>query len=132
VDQNYFGGKRKQTIGLAEGVCQICERTPKKALSSHHVIGKENDPDNEILVALCSGCHNIVTQLGGRNFTESQWESLISFVWLRKNGADAMRDALSLHVCVDIDVDTAEFNEEEAEEFLNSGAITVTEGESTA
>lgn len=123
VDQDYFGGKRKNTIGLAEGVCQICGRTPKKALSSHHVIGKENDPENDFLVALCSGCHNIVTQLGSRNFTENQWESLISFVWLRKNGADAVNESVSLHVCVDIDVDDSQFDEDEVEEFLADAEV---------
>jgi 5-methylcytosine-specific restriction endonuclease McrA len=103
TDQNYFGGKRKDTIGLAEGICQICGRAPKKGLSAHHVLGKENDPDNEWLVALCSGCHNMVTALGLRDFTEEQWEALISFAWLRRNGAVRFAEVNTIHVCVDID-----------------------------
>jgi len=88
VDHSYFGGNRKNTIGLAEGICQLCGNKPEKALSSHHVIGKENDPENKYLVALCSGCHNIVTILGGRRFaaTEEAWEVLIQLVLLRKYG----------------------------------------------
>lgn len=89
VDRTYFGGRRRETVGLVEGVCQLCARTDAKALSSHHVIGKENDPLNEILVALCSGCHNIVTLLGGRAFVDDPraWEALISLAWMRKHGA---------------------------------------------
>lgn len=102
VDQNYFGGKRSQTIGLAEGRCQICGRTPTKGLSSHHVLGKENDPDNDWLVALCSGCHNVVTALGGRDFDETQWEALVSFSWLRRHGATFDHDDV-VHVTVEID-----------------------------
>lgn len=88
IDQSYFGGKRNETIGLAEGICQLCSRHVKEGLSSHHVIGKENDPDNDFLIALCRGCHQIVTILGGRNFLENAetWESLIQLVILRKEG----------------------------------------------
>jgi hypothetical protein len=55
------------------------------------MIGKENDPNNDWLIALCPGCHQIVTILGGRNFagTPEVWESLIQLVLIRKNGADA-------------------------------------------
>jgi hypothetical protein len=106
VDQEYFGGKRKHTIGLAEGICQVCGRQPKKGLSSHHVLGKENDPDNNYLVALCSGCHDMVTALGARDFTEQQWEALISLAYLRRHGGEDLKDIV--HVCVDIDT----YNEE--------------------
>ena len=90
VDQSYFGGRRKETIGLNEGICQLCNQHKHKGLSSHHIKGKENDPDNEHLIALCSGCHNIVTLLAGRRFaaTEEAWEVLIQLVLLRKNGHD--------------------------------------------
>lgn len=88
VDKNYFGGRRRETIGLAEKQCQLCGRKDIKGLSSHHAIGKENDPENEFLVALCPGCHQIVTILGGRNFsgTPEIWEALIQLVLIRKNG----------------------------------------------
>lgn len=90
VDNGYFGGRRRETIGLAEATCQLCGRQNVKGLSSHHMIGKENDPNNDWLIALCPGCHNIVTILGGRNFagTPEVWESLIQLVLIRKHGAD--------------------------------------------
>jgi len=89
TNQSYFGGKRNNTIGLAERTCQLCSRTNIKGLSSHHVIGKENDPENEYLIALCPGCHQIVTILGGRTFTGEPevWEALIQLVMMRKRGA---------------------------------------------
>lgn len=88
VDNGYFGGKRRETIGLAERTCQLCGRKDVKGLSSHHMLGKENDPENDHLVALCPGCHNLVTLLGGRNFTGTPeiWEGLIQLVLIRKNG----------------------------------------------
>ena len=88
VDYSYFGGKRRETIGLLEGICQLCGQHTPSGLSSHHMLGKENDPDNEHLIALCSGCHNIVTILGGRRFvaTPEAWEVLIQLVVTRKNG----------------------------------------------
>jgi len=84
VDQSYFGGKRNTTIGLAEKTCQVCNRKNVKGLSSHHVIGKENDADNDYLIALCRGCHQLVTILGRRKFDVSIWEKLIKLVTLRK------------------------------------------------
>lgn len=106
VDNSYFGGKRRQTIGLLEGICQLCGSTPDKGLSSHHMLGKENDPDNEHLIALCSGCHNIVTILGGRRFvaTEEAWEVLMQLVITRKNGHDS--DFRGVYTTVSIDMIT--------------------------
>lgn len=88
TDAGYFGGRRRETIGLAEKQCQLCGRKNVKGLSSHHAIGKENDPNNEFLIALCPGCHHLVTLLGGRNFTGTPeiWEGLIQLVLIRKNG----------------------------------------------
>lgn len=63
TDATYFGGRRKDTVGLAEGVCQLCSRHVDKGLSSHHVFGKANDPENKHLLALCRGCHQIVSEL---------------------------------------------------------------------
>lgn len=103
TNKDYFGGKRGTTIGLASGTCQCCGRHPKKGLSSHHVFGKENDPDNDCLVALCARCHNVITALGAVNFDERQWEAIISFSWLRKHGDDPECRRKALHVCVEID-----------------------------
>lgn len=114
IDNGYFGGRRRETIGLAERICQLCGRKDVKGLSSHHMIGKENDPENEHLVALCPGCHNLVTLLGGRNFaaTPDVWEGLIQLVIIRKNGADP--SFRGVYCSVEIEPIT-DINEEEYE-----------------
>lgn len=108
VDYSYFGGRRRETIGLLEGVCQLCGQHTPKGLSSHHIKGKENDPDNEFLIALCQGCHNIVTLLSGRRFvaTEEAWEVLMQLVIMRKNGHNP--DFRGVFTSVDIDFITTE------------------------
>lgn len=102
VDNSYFGGRRRETVGLAEGVCQLCGEKVAKGLSSHHIKGKENDPDNEYLIALCQGCHQIVTIVSGRRFaaTTEAWEVLIQLVLMRKNGHNS--DFLGVYTAVDI------------------------------
>ncbi len=102
-DRQYFGGKRRQTIGLASGICQLCERKVKKGLSSHHVLGKENDPENDYLIALCQGCHKIVSLLAGRNFIKKveAWENLIQLCLLR-NVKTLMPETTSVYTCVEI------------------------------
>lgn len=118
VDNSYFGGKRRQTIGLLEGICQLCGQHTVKGLSSHHMLGKENDPDNEHLIALCSGCHNIVTILGGRKFvaTEEAWEVLMQLVIIRKNGHD--ENFRGVYTTVSIDMITADNEHLYADEDL--------------
>lgn len=108
VDNSYFGGRRRETIGLLEGVCQLCGNHTPKGLSSHHMRGKENDPDNEHLIALCQGCHQIVTILGGRRFvaTEEAWEVLMQLVIIRKNGHDP--NFKGVYTTVSIDMITAD------------------------
>lgn len=113
-DESYFGGNRRNTIGLDEGICQLCGRRTVKGLSSHHIFGKENDPENASLIALCSGCHKTVTLLGSRSFVddEATWEALISLVWLRKHGArlaasNQAEPDLDLSVTVSISVSPA-------------------------
>jgi hypothetical protein len=106
-DKAYFGGKRQQTIGLAEGICQLCMET-KPSLSSHHMLGKENDPENEYLIALCAGCHHIVGMLAGRTFVESEqgWENLINLVLARRLADKNRRERaefVGVHTCVDLD-----------------------------
>lgn len=103
VDASYFGGRRRETIGLAEGICQLCGEKVAKGLSSHHIKGKENDPDNEYLIALCQGCHQIVTIVSGRRFaaTNEAWEVLIQLVLMRKNGHNP--DFLGVFTSVDIE-----------------------------
>lgn len=88
TDQAYFGGKRRETIGLGEGTCQLCGAKPKRGLQSHHVVGKQNDPENQWLVALCSGCHSLVTDASRRLFLreEQGWTRLRRLVELRVAG----------------------------------------------
>lgn len=108
IDNSYFGGRRRETVGLEEGICQLCGNHTPKGLSSHHVKGKENDPDNEYLIALCQGCHHIVTIVAGRRFTatEEAWEVLMQLVIMRKNGHDP--NFRGVYTTVSIDMITAE------------------------
>lgn len=104
TDRTYYGGKRRSTIGLSEGICQLCARENVKGLSSHHVLGKENDPDNEYLIALCRGCHQLVGWLGrmALTLTESGWENLISLAVVRRL-ADVKDGRVGVHVAVDLE-----------------------------
>jgi len=119
VDEKYFGGNRRNTLGLAEARCQLCGRENVKGLSSHHVLGKENDPDNGTLIALCAGCHNLVTLAATRNFIddEAAWQSFISLVYLRKFGdrvASGECDGKALWVTVEIEMAADEGEDEES------------------
>lgn len=111
TDRDYFGGRRRETVGLAEGQCQLCGQIGMKGLSSHHILGKENDPENEHLIALCSGCHYIVTLVAGRRFaaTPEAWEVLIQLVLMRKHGAQ--KDMIGVFTDVEIDFITEENKE---------------------
>lgn len=106
TDASYFGGRRRETVGLAEGICQLC-LTPDDRLSSHHVLGKENDPENEHLVALCRMCHKLVTILGARAWVELTeiWERLAELSLRRALGpaiAAGTYEAERLHVQVEV------------------------------
>jgi len=111
-DLKYFDGKRSNAVGMLEGICQLCERE-KKSLSAHHVFGKANDKDNDYMVALCTGCHQVVGHLGGRSDVESEhfWENLISLVLARKLGS---AHPPGFHVLVEIE----QLTEEEAAEVV--------------
>jgi hypothetical protein len=90
-DRDYFGGKRAAALGMATRTCQLCERQDPPGLSVHHMRGKENDPEDDLLLALCRGCHQLVTLVGGRNFIDNPvaWEALIALAWLRRYDRDA-------------------------------------------
>lgn len=107
ADRSYFGGNRRSTVGLAEGVCQLCGRTDAKGLSSHHVLGKENDPHNMDLVALCRGCHKIVGHLAGRAFVDDPraWESLIALAWMRKHGAEIYAGPVQSSIYTEVSIE---------------------------
>jgi hypothetical protein len=111
-DKAYYGGKRRNTIGLAEGVCQLCMER-KDRLASHHLLGKDNDPENEFLIALCHGCHQLVTLLAARTFVDTPqgWENLINLAMSRRLADKNRKDqtnCLGVHTCVEMDWLTAE------------------------
>lgn len=110
IDLSYFGGRRRQTVGLAERICQLCGRQNPKGLSSHHVLGREHDPAGESLIALCRGCHNVVGLLARVPWadTEEGWTDLISLVCLRRQGAARSKAFAGLHVMVDMDWESPE------------------------
>lgn len=114
-DLSYFSGNRRKAIGWAEGVCQVCGRQPDLGLTPHHVLGKENDPSDSLLVAVCRGCHQLVTALGNQDFTREQWESLISLSWLRKHGPQLASRELEggLWVCVEIELEPVDEEDED-------------------
>lgn len=111
ADRQYFAGNRRNTIGLAEQTCQLCGRVGVKGLSSHHVIGKEADPNGEILIALCPGCHQIISHLGGRTFVDEPvgWENLINLVMLRRQG---LKEGKAIWTYVEIEWQDIEEDEE--------------------
>jgi hypothetical protein len=104
-DADYYGGRRRATLGLREGICQCCGAKRTRGLSSHHVLGKDNDPLNALLVALCPGCHKAIGLLAARTSVDNpvMWESLISLVWLRRHGAERPQD-LYVEVIIEPDV----------------------------
>lgn len=105
-DLAYFGGRRREAIGLSDGVCQLCGKHKPKGLSAHHVIGKQNDPNNELLVALCPGCHQTVGRIASMNAADDTqfWENLISLVLARRLGeVRNTTEHVGTHVCVDIE-----------------------------
>jgi hypothetical protein len=106
ADASYFEGRRRNTVGLAEGVCQLCGKHQRKGLSSHHVFGKENDL--ETLIALCAGCHKLVTLLGSRSFVldTEKWETLIQLAVMRKMGDRlADLDGKELYTYVEVEIE---------------------------
>jgi hypothetical protein len=100
ADKAYFNGNRRTTIGMDTGVCQVCERSVKKGLSPHHLFGKENDPEDDALVGLCRGCHQLVTILAQRVFCDDpeKLEHLITLAWLRKHGQQQGAEMFDAHV----------------------------------
>ena len=110
-DVSYFGGKRMEALGLREGVCQLCRKRVEKWLSAHHVLGKENDPDNEVLIALCRGCHDILTRLAARPWVEER-DVVADLIAL----ALARRGRLNASVSLDVEY----WTEDEVEEYLEA------------
>ena len=101
TNMSYFGGNRDAALGFHQKRCVLCHEE-KPAMSVHHTLGKENDPNNEGLVLLCSGCHQIVGHLGGRSYSEEDWCNLVMLATIRRYGAEvAANPALRLNVHVE-------------------------------
>lgn len=102
-DAAYFGGRRREAIGMRAGVCQLCGREGAKGLSAHHVFGKDNDPENEVMVALCAGCHQLVSHLAGRRFVEdpTALEALIGLAIVRRRADSGHRNSVWVSVTID-------------------------------
>jgi 5-methylcytosine-specific restriction endonuclease McrA len=62
IDAKYFGGKRRETLGVRTKTCQNCGQK-HDALQVDHIIRKGNDSENEHMIALCPGCHRIKSVL---------------------------------------------------------------------
>lgn len=118
VDKQYFGGRRRTAIGMAEQTCQLCGRQGIKGLSAHHVVGKENDPNDELLVALCPGCHKIVSLLATRTQVDEPafWEALIPLVASR-------RHAFTKGVGTFVSVDFEWLSESDVDELIESQSL---------
>ena len=103
ADAQYFGGKRKLAIGMSDGVCQLCLES-KPSLAAHHMLGKENDQENDYLIALCAGCHKLVGELAGRSFVANSdgLERLLLLVLMRRSGLVSTLTDLWVHVDVDL------------------------------
>lgn len=103
-DQDYFGGRRKTTLGLAAGVCGLCLRKAESGLSSHHIFGKDNDPANEHLLALCKGCHQVVSILALKKWVDDPGclERLIVLAISQRQGATLVnaQDSLAVEVLI--------------------------------
>lgn len=114
-DQDYFGGRRKDTVGLSEAVCQLCRRHVGKGLSSHHIYGKANDVENAFLLALCSGCHSVVSELA-RKVWIGDTDIVAKLIWLantQRNGKEALdlRQKSNLGIRVEVSFHRAQYDQ---------------------
>jgi 5-methylcytosine-specific restriction endonuclease McrA len=87
-DRAYFNGRRQAATGMREGVCQVCGREGRRKLAAHHLLGKEADPEGRWLIALCPGCHDVVTALARMALVDdpAKLSALISLALLRRHG----------------------------------------------
>jgi hypothetical protein len=115
ANHQYFGGNRNQAIGLRERQCQLCLRTRERGLSVHHLYGRENDPEHAALIAVCAGCHHLISIATGFAFLETTdgWERLIEFVLQRRLADKPRENVAGIQTYVDIDWLTPEEMESE-------------------
>lgn len=113
ADQSYFGGRRSEAVGMAEGICQLCGKKGHPKMHAHHVIGKRNDPDNKIMVALCPGCHQLVG-IAARNkdlvSNQQAWENFIQLAWFEANGHLCSEDQEGMTLTTYVELEVEEGN----------------------
>ena len=107
TDKDYFGGKKLKTYGLSDRTCQVCGRKDASGLTPHHVLGKNNDPKDKYLLAICRGCHGLITDLGRRNFLleKEKIELLIKLAIIRKLADDSVKMLLNDSVSIDLAIE---------------------------
>lgn len=88
ADRTYFNGRRRDTVGMRQGICQVCGREGGRKLAAHHLLGKDADPEGKWLIALCAGCHGLVTQLARSALVDddAKASALVSLARLRRHG----------------------------------------------
>jgi hypothetical protein len=76
---------------------------------------------NAELVALCPGCHQIVTLLGGRAFVDDPraWEALIALAWTRRHGAEIHAMPVSQTVYTEVVLEVSDEDEDEEYEVAS-------------
>lgn len=104
TDKEYFGGKKLKTYGLADKTCQVCGNKNVPGLTPHHILGKQNDPKDKYLVAICRGCHSLITDLGRRNFLleKEKIELLIKLAIIRKLADNSVKMLMNNSVSIDL------------------------------
>lgn len=90
TDREYFSGNRLNGVGVKERICQLCGKSIETNLQVHHVYGKMKDTEDEWLVALHSGCHEIIEKLSIRRYADDVeiMVKLLAFVWKKRHGWD--------------------------------------------
>lgn len=104
TDKDYFGGKKLKTYGLAERTCQVCGNHNVPGITPHHILGKQNDPKDKYLLAICRGCHSLITDLGRRNFLleREKIELLIKLAIIRKLADNSVKMLTNNSVSIDL------------------------------
>lgn len=70
MNDSYFCGNHDKAIGMADSICQLCGPVGR-SLASHHALGKRADEAGLYLIALCNGCHQLVTILSSRTWVNN-------------------------------------------------------------
>jgi hypothetical protein len=83
MNHKYFGGVLETAIGWENKQCQACFKHPKK-YHVHHVL---SHPDHSWLVVLCAGCHEIVSKMAWRKYSDEALAALVGFAAMQRDRA---------------------------------------------